>query len=295
MDHDPSLCAANCYYQFQLVNPQENEPPVQVSYLTQFSDFTFQSVNVNAEELDSLDMGKSRTYRIRASVNYFDKMAALTVTTQSLMGDVDITVSVDGESFVSASQLDYDQVRLTLGEKGVKFETDVYIRVYACVKSYYRLKIEPLFTPTIDVRLIEAKPLIDKRRLSLDLKDTQEALVSFRPWWTDAEARTVCFLIDDTSESLYFYAAVDVYPISYQEALIDQGGIIVIPHDSPFYTVARGAFGTYYIRVRQQYDFSSLVTDSTNSFDFYAFYQPPEGVITDLYANSTVMGVANSS
>jgi len=76
---------------------------VQVSYLTQLDDFTFQSVNVNAKDLDSLDMGKSRTYRIRASLNYFDKMAALTVTTKSLMGDVDITVSVDGVSFVSAS------------------------------------------------------------------------------------------------------------------------------------------------------------------------------------------------
>lgn len=223
---------------------------MQVSFLTELNDFTFQSVNVNSEILDSLDMGKSRTYRIGATLNYFDKMAALTITTQSLMGDVDITVSVDGVSFVSASQLDYDQVRLTLGDKGVKFGTDVYIKVYACVKSYFRLEIEPLFTPTIDVRLIGAQPLIDSRRLSLELKNTQEALVSFRPWWTDAEARTVCFLIDDMSESLYFYASVDVYPISYQEALIDQGGIIVIPHDSPFYTVASGAFGTYYIRVR---------------------------------------------
>lgn len=69
----------------------------------------------------------------------------------------------------------------------------------------------------------------------------------------------------------------------------------MVPHDSPFYTVASGAFGTYYVRVRQQYDFSNLVTDASKSFDFYAFSQPPEGVVTDLYANSTVMGVANSS
>lgn len=97
----------------------------------------------------------------------------------------------------------------------MKFGTDVYIKVYACVKSYYNLQIVPLFTPTIDVRLIDAQPLVDKRRLSVDLKNNQEALMSFRPWWTDAEARTVCFLIDDMSESLYFYAAVDVFPISY--------------------------------------------------------------------------------
>lgn len=78
-------------------------------------DFTYESLNVNADVLDSLDMGKSRTYRIKAFENYFDDMAALTVTTQSLMGDVDLTVSVDGVSFVSASQLSYDQVTLTVG------------------------------------------------------------------------------------------------------------------------------------------------------------------------------------
>lgn len=231
------------------------EPPVQVSFKTHLNDFTSRDVSVNADLLDEIDMGRERIYRIVSSANYLDKMAMLRITTQSLMGDVDIKVRVDGVSFYSASQLDFDQVRLTLGEDSVKFASDVYITVYAQVKSYFRLTLEPLFTPTIDVRLVDALPLIDKKGKSLELKNGQEALMSFRPWWSDNEARTVCFLMDNMANVLYFFAAIDSYPLAYQTSLIDQNGIIVIPHDSEFYTTATGAFGTYYIRVRQQYDF----------------------------------------
>lgn len=36
-----------------------------------------------------------------------------------------------------------------------------------------------------------------------------------------------------------------------------------------------------------------MFSDGTQQFDFYAFSQSPEGQVSDLYANSTVMGVAN--
>lgn len=119
--------------------------------------------------------------------------------------------------------------------------------------------------------------------------------MSFRPWWSAFEARTVCFVIDSLKDSLYFYADVDTYPLNYMTDLFDDNGILVIDTNSPYYTVANWVFGTFYIRVRPVYDFSSVITDDANTFDFYAFSQPPEGVVTDLYGNQTVMGVADTT
>lgn len=64
----------------------------------------------------------------------------------------------------------FDQV--TLNDYDVAFgNRDVLIYVYANVQSIFRLKLMPIFKPTIDSRLIAAKPLVDKRPLLMQMAD----------------------------------------------------------------------------------------------------------------------------
>lgn len=51
--------------------------------------------------------------------------------------------------------------------------------------------------------------------------ESAEELVSYRPWWSDHENRTICFVADSMEDSVYFYADVDVFPINYITPLFD--------------------------------------------------------------------------
>lgn len=168
--------------------------------------------------------------------------------------------------------------------------------MFANVQTHYHLNIYPVYKPTIDSRLRDAKPLIERQRIFLSLFSEQaEELVSFRPWWSGHENRTICFVAESMEDNVYFYADRDVFPINYITDLFDTNGILTIPADSDKYMTPEGDFGNYYVRIRPQYKFADVVEDQTYQLNFYGFSQPPADSFTELYANNTVMGVANTS
>lgn len=79
--------------------------------------------------------------------------------------------------------------------------------------------------------------------------------MSFLPWWSRGNNRTICFVAESMNDEIYFYADVDEYPLNFATYLLDNNGIIVVESSSPFYAkkVETGVFGTYFIRVRRQY------------------------------------------
>jgi hypothetical protein len=93
-------------------------------------------------------------------------------------------------------------------------------------------------------------------------------------------------------DAIYFYAEVDAFPLNYISQLFDSNGILTIAADSPHYKVTEG--GTYFVRIRPQYEFANLVEDNSYKLYFYAFSQPPQNSFTELYANNTIMGIANT-
>jgi hypothetical protein len=86
---------------------------------------------------------------------------------------------------------------------------------------------------------------------------------------------------------------VDAFPLNYNSQLFDSNGFLTIAADSPHYKVTEDA--TYFVRIRPQYDFAKIVLDNSYKLYFYAFSQPPQNSFTELYANNTVMGMANLS
>ena len=131
----------------------------------------------------------------------------------------------------------------------------------------------PTYKPTIDGRLVNAKPLVDRKPLYLHMFDEQsEELVSFHPWWSQNENRTICFVADSMKDAIYFYADVDSFPLNYITTLFDSNGILTIEADRPHYLIKEGGvFGTYYVRIRPQYEFANLVDDDSYKLYFYAF------------------------
>jgi hypothetical protein len=47
----------------------------------------------------------------------------------------------------------------------------------------------------------------------IDIKS--EYLLSFLPWWSQNENRTICFVADSMIDAVYFYADVDKYPLNF--------------------------------------------------------------------------------
>jgi hypothetical protein len=64
--------------------------------------------------------------------------------------------------------------------------------------------------------LKDAIPLVDKRPVTLAMIDIKsEYLLSFLPWWSRNENRTICFVADSMIDAVYFYADVDKYPLNF--------------------------------------------------------------------------------
>lgn len=51
--------------------------------------------------------------------------------------------------------------------------------------------------------------------------EQSEELVSFHPWWSQNENRTICFVADSMKDAIYFYADVDSFPLNYITTLFD--------------------------------------------------------------------------
>lgn len=189
-------------------------------------------------------------------------MASLTVTLKTILGDADLSTSTKQ---ISQSQLMFDQVTVT------NLTTDLVITVSGTVQSEYSLILTPKYKPTVDQRLVSALPLVEGRGVYITIPSaTSEQLVSYRPWWTDHEQRTI-FFVAESQSGIYFYADVDVYPLNYQTQLIDNNNIITILPGNPQYKLAADDFGTYYIRIRPDYLATSLVSKQSFILNFYAF------------------------
>lgn len=67
--------------------------------------------------------------------------------------------------------------------------------------------------------------------------EKSEELVSFHPWWSGNENRTICFVADSMKDAIYFYVDVDAFPLNYMTQLFDSNGILIIEADSPHYLV----------------------------------------------------------
>lgn len=241
-------------------------------------------------------MGSKKAYRLDSLDSFFNQLDSLKIELSSSFGDADLRVEMSAQSFSSSSQLQFDQVILKDSETDFG-SSDVFIYVYGTVQSHFRLKLTPTYKPTIDSRLNSAKPLVDRKPLYLQMYDEEsEELVSFRPWWSLHENRTICFVSDSMQDAIYFYAEVDAFPLNYLSTLFDSKGILTITADSPQYKVTEGGvFGTYYVRIRPQYEFANLVQNDVYGLYFYAFSQPSYSSFTEMYANNTVLGIANST
>lgn len=205
-------------------------------------------------------------------------------------------MTVDNKTFTSRSALKFDQVRLIHNVKGISFSTPIEILVNARVMSHYELNLFPTYKPTVDKRLDQALQLIERQPLQISMSlSTDEVLMAYQPWWSDHEQMSICFVVDNMQSSVYFYAALDEYPLNYDTNLLDTNGILIISHDNPNYLISQSAFGTYFVRVRPSYKFANLVKDESYKMNFYAFAQPREGDFSDIYVNQTIMGVSNSS
>ena len=82
---------------------------------------------------------------------------------------------------------------------------------------------------------------------------TAEYFLSYRPWWSAHENLTICFVSDNSISSTSFYADLDSYPFSNQTDLIDNNNILMINSTNKKYAVGDGSFGSYYIRVKQNF------------------------------------------
>lgn len=246
--------------------------------------------------IDDLEMERSKRYVVPMKDNYFDKLESLTIELISTFGDCDLSVTVDNQTLTSRSALKFDQVRLVHNFDKINFSTPIEIVVNAKVMSHYELSLHPRYKPTVDTRLDKAKVLVERQPLQISMSLTSdEVLMAYQPWWSDHEQMSICFLVDNMQSSVYFYAALDEYPLNYATDLFDTNGILTITHDNPKYFISQSAFGTYFVRIRPTYKFANLVKDDSYKMNFYAFAQPREGDFTDLYVNQTVMGVSNSS
>lgn len=87
--------------------------------------------------IDDLEMNRNKNYVIPASTSFFDELDTLTIELASTFGDADLKVTVDDQVHGSYSQLKFDQVKLSFGENGVNFGSDVLISVRAKVMTHY--------------------------------------------------------------------------------------------------------------------------------------------------------------
>ena len=88
--------------------------------------------------------------------------------------------------------------------------------------------------PAYDGRLAMAEPLVPAQPVYVSFKkEFEDGLFSYRPWWSAFEERTVIFLADNIQKNVYFYAAVDKYPIYLQTDLEDKKNMLAVNSSSP--------------------------------------------------------------
>ena len=100
---------------------------------------------------------------------------------------------------------------------------------------------------------------------------------------------------DSPFNNVIFYVDVDDYPKSYQTDWMARDGMFSLHPWNPGYNREEdGKFGTFYIRVRPDYNLADLVVDSKINFSylFRAFSQVSGNAVTDLYAGMNIAGVA---
>ena len=169
----------------------------------------------------------------------------------------------------------------------------IFISIYGNVDSDFELDVKKIYHPHYNEKLEYAEPLVDGEPLHVYFENEWESrFLSFQPWWSGHEDRTVVFLADSMKNDVTFYLAVDDYPLIYQTDWVARNEMFSVHPDQVGYAYGRGHFGTYFIRVRPGYILSDLIVNDPYEFHFHAFSQPSGNGLTDLYANEQVVGVA---
>ena len=119
-----------------------------------------------------------------------------------------------------------------------------------------------------------------------------EAFLSYRPWWSQHEQKSIVMLADSPLNDVVFYVDLDDYPMSYQTDWMAKQGMFALQPWNPRYKTAVN--GTFYVRVRPDYNLADLIVDSKIKFNylFRAFSQQAGDALTDIYADMNIAGVA---
>ena len=177
-------------------------------------------------------------------------------------------------------------------------DSEIRVTVHGATYAEYELLITFEYHPTHNEKLEKAFPLHDNRSMYHHVDEVyDEAFLSYRPWWSTHENKSIIMLADAPYKDVVFYVDLDDYPKSYQTDWMARNGMFTLQPWNPGYSEANGLFGTYYIRVRPDYNLADLVVDTKRNYSylFRAFSQPAGGEHTDLYGGSNVAGVAYSS
>lgn len=70
---------------------------------------------------------------------------------------------------------------------------------------------------------------------------------------------------------MFFYVALDDYPLHYVTPWLDQNDIWMLRVDEKDYALRKGKSGTYYARVLPDFALADIIDERIYKFRYYAF------------------------
>jgi hypothetical protein len=193
----------------------------------------------------------------------------------------------------------YDQIIIERKD-GEAFPNNVYIGVFASSYAQYELSFEYTHQPNFNVELEKAIKIAEFTKSHEIILDEYAApkLYQYDCWWSGQENRTAAFFADVLVNKVTFYTDWNVYPKHFETALHDTNDSLAVFGSSRYSHYN----GTFYIRVRPDFELADLLSRRQYIYDFYAFSMAPAVIgnnvsrgFDTLELGQEVLGISNSS
>jgi hypothetical protein len=172
--------------------------------------------------------------------------------------------------------------------------------VFASSYAQYELSFAYTNQPNFNEALDSATKIAENNRIQEIIYDeyANPKLFQYDPWWSGRENRTAIFFADVLVNKITFYSDWNKYPKHFETALHDTNDSLAIFGESPYSHFN----GSYYIRVRPDFELADLLSKRQYVYDFYAFSMAPavignnvsEGFDT-LELGKEVLGISNQT
>ena len=148
----------------------------------------------------------------------------------------------------------------------------IYIAVYTVERSEFRLNIKPTYHPTARKGLMIAHPMTDGKAIYDEFKNEFDfRIVSFMPWWSQHEEKTVVMLVQGIDDKMTFYLDVNEIPMNYRNVITDENQMYALsPSHSSYINPDPSLGNAYYVRLRSNYNLSGFLDRTPQKFYFWA-------------------------